>query len=204
MSSQEKAAQREVLAEGKFLAFVREGRWEYVERRGVRDVVFVVALTSEGRVLITEEYCPPVRCRVLGLPAGLVGDEKGGAKQEDPADADRRELREETGYEADELIFLMRGPTSTGVTSEVANFFLAPNARRAGGQARRDQELVQLHEIEVSGVAAWLKEQSGGRLVDPKVWTGLYLAGDRIPRSVLPAETVGTPHALSDRRGTTS
>lgn len=183
MSSEEKPAAREVLAEGRFLAFVREGRWEYVERRGVRDVVFIVALTEEGRILITEEYCLPVRCRVLGLPAGLVGDEKGGAEHEGPADAARRELREETGYEAGDLIFLMRGPTSTGVTSEVANFFFAPNVRRGGGRSRRDRELVQVHEIDASGVAAWLKGQSESRLVDPKIWTGLYLAGDRIPRS---------------------
>ncbi len=186
MSSREKPVERELLAEGRFLAFVREGRWEYVERRGVRDVVFVVALTSEGRILITEEYCPPVRCRVLGLPAGLAGDQQGGTEQEDPADAARRELREETGYEADELIFLMRGPTSTGVTSEVASFYLAPNVRRAGGRPRRERELVEVHEVDVAGVAAWLKEQSKSRLVDPKVWTGLYLAGDRIPRAGSP------------------
>lgn len=186
MSSREKPAEREVLAEGRFLTFVREGRWEYVERRGVRDVVFVVALTAEGQILITEEYCPPVRCRVLGLPAGLVGDERGGSDQEDPAEAARRELREETGYEADELIFLMRGPTSTGVTSEVATFYLAPNVRRAGGRPRRERELVEVHEVDASEVAAWLRNRSSHLLVDPKVWTGLYLAGDRIPRSCPP------------------
>lgn len=186
MSTRETAAEREVLAEGKFLAFVREGRWEYVERRGVRDVVFLVAVTTDGRLLITEEYCPPVRCRVLGLPAGLVGDQKGGSDQENPEEAARRELREETGYEADELIFLMRGPTSTGVTSEVASFYLAPNVRPAGGRPRRERERIEVHEIDVGGVAAWLKEQSKSRLVDPKVWTGLYLAGDRIPRAGTP------------------
>ena len=53
MSTRETAAEREVLAEGKFLAFVREGRWEYVERRGVRDVVFVVAVTTDGRPVRT-------------------------------------------------------------------------------------------------------------------------------------------------------
>jgi len=58
------------------------------------DYVSVLALTQEGRVLLVRQYRPVVEAFTLELPSGHVDP------GESPAEAARRELAEETGYEA--------------------------------------------------------------------------------------------------------
>ena len=64
------------------------------------DYAVVVALTPEGRAVVERNYKHGPQRVCLNLPAGYL--ERG----EDPLAAARRELLEETGYVADEWIFL--------------------------------------------------------------------------------------------------
>jgi hypothetical protein len=58
---------------------------------GVERAVFVAALTAAGDILLVRQYRHPVRDWTIEVPAGSVRD------GEQPLDAARRELREETG-----------------------------------------------------------------------------------------------------------
>ena len=111
----------ETLYAGKFLNLVRDGRWEYCERVNQTGAVMVFACTPERKVLLVEEYRPPIGMQSICFPAGLSGDEG----PESDAVAARRELLEETGYEAEQMQYLFTGPSSPGLTSESLSFYLA-------------------------------------------------------------------------------
>ncbi|MEX0712107.1 MAG: NUDIX hydrolase, partial [Pirellulales bacterium] len=115
---------RIVLAEGKYLRLVREGHWEYAERTRATGAVVLAALTDDGRLLLTEQYRVPLACKVIELRAGLTGDDDG-HEQEPAAQSARRELLEETGYEARDMKLLTVGPPTAGLANEVVSFFLA-------------------------------------------------------------------------------
>lgn len=65
------------------------------------DAVAVVAV-RDGHVVLVSEYRPKIHQHVLACPAGGIED------GESPVEAARRELREETGYDADDLRVLQR------------------------------------------------------------------------------------------------
>jgi len=160
--------------EGKYLRMLKQGRWEYAERVHGTGAVVIAAVTEEGNLLLTEQIRPPVSNRVIELPAGIAGDIKG-QETEDLAVAARRELLEETGYEARELTFLTCGPPSAGLSSEMVTFFRASELSRVGNGGGIEHEEIQVHEVPLRSVQQWLeKRRKEGVLIDPKVYVGLY------------------------------
>ena len=166
-------AQKITLHAGKFLALVKEGRWEYVDRLGATGAAIVAAVTSERKLLLVEQYRIPVHARTIELPAGIIGDDPGG--NESPADAAHRELLEETGYAAERIETLTTGPASSGLTSEVVTLLLASGLKcvHAGGGV--GHENITVHEVPLREVHDWLAAKaSEGLLIEPKVYAGLY------------------------------
>jgi ADP-ribose pyrophosphatase len=97
-----------------------------------------------------------------------------------------RELREETGFDAADFEFLTHGPGSAGASSEIVHFFLARDVWRAGEQSAQDKAHIQVHVIALASLSVWAKErESEGRWVDPKVWAGVFLAGEARARGAL-------------------
>ena len=93
----------------KFLALIKEGHWEYVDRVNATGAALIAAVTPENKLLLVEQYRIPVHARTIELPAGIIGDEPGGA-DESNAEAARRELLEETGYAAGRIEAVTTGP----------------------------------------------------------------------------------------------
>jgi len=58
------------------------------------DYATILAITGAGRILAVRQYRPAVERYTIELPSGIVD------AGEDPAEAARRELVEETGYQA--------------------------------------------------------------------------------------------------------
>ena len=163
---------KNIIAQGKYLRFIREKNWEYVERIGSNGVVVIVPLTQENNLILVEQYRIPVENRTIELPAGLVGDED---SQEDLFDAARRELREETGFEASHFELIIHGPTSAGLTSESNSFVYAPNCKRVSAGGGILDENIIVHEISPNNTYAWIQQKaSEGFLIDPKILAGLF------------------------------
>jgi ADP-ribose pyrophosphatase len=162
--------------EGKYLRVKVCGRWEYAERPNSPAGIVVVAVTPEGRLLFTEQYRVPVGKRTIELPAGLAGDDH--YSGEEFVSAARRELLEETGYEAEEWEQLAGGPPSAGLSNEMVFFFRARKLRRVSEGGGEGPEDIKVHAIPVRDVPGWLKQKEReGLLVDPKVYAGLYFLG---------------------------
>lgn len=87
--------------------------------------VALVVLDGEGRWLLVEQYRHPAAQRLLEIPAGTR--EPGEA----PDVTAHRELREETGYDADSLVRIGGAWMAPGFTSEYIDFYLATGLREA-------------------------------------------------------------------------
>ena len=167
---------RTILCEGRHMVFLSRNGWEYLEHRTAPEAAMIVAVTPREEIVLAEEFRPPMNAPVISLPAGLVGDEG----PEDAIDAARRELAEETGFQASSLTRLARGPGSAGQSSEMVTFFLADGAARVGEQAAHDRGKIRVHVVPISELPAWTREREAeGAVIDPKIWAGLYLAGRR-------------------------
>ena len=162
---------------GRFLRLVKEGHWEYADRTNASGAAIILAVTGEQKLLLVEQYRVPVRARTIELPAGIIGDEPGSSNEEH-AEAARRELIEETGFEAGHIEALMHGPSSSGLTSETVTLFHATQLRRVGLGGGVANENITVHEVALSTVREWLEAKAKeGVLIDPKVYAGLYFVG---------------------------
>ena len=168
-------AEKKVHYSGRHLRFCTVGHWEYVERTRAASAVVVAALTPAGEVVFVEQYRPPVGANVLELPAGLVGDGPEGSA-EDPVEAARRELLEESGFTAAHWEFATKGPISPGLSTESIHLLVAGELKRAndGGGVHGEEEIT-VHLVRLEQAHPWLEERrAGGLLVDPKVYAGLF------------------------------
>lgn len=164
------------LFEGKHLSLRRRGTWEYAERPIVSGVVTIVPITDNDELLFVEQMRIPVGCPVIEFPAGLAGD-VAGLETEELIAAARRELLEETGYEALNWRVLPTCPTSSGLTSEVVTFFGATGLKRISDGAGDGSEQITLHCVPVANVDEWLAGKvREGVLVAAQVYAGMYLA----------------------------
>ena len=166
-----------ILVETKFLRCIDRDGWFFVERPNAHAVVTLVAVTPNRRIVLVEQFRPPMGRKVIELPAGLVGDEPGLADEGLEAAA-RRELLEETGYDARRLIPIANCATSPGVVNEIASFFLATDLVKVSDGGGVAGESIRVHEVPLDGAGAWLAQRAAeGLLVSAKVYAGLYFAG---------------------------
>lgn len=164
-----------VLAESGYLRLVNQDGWDFVQRKGSSGVVTILGVTPNREVVLVEQYRIPVGARVIEFPAGLSGDVEG-ASNESLADAARRELFEETGYEADRLTAVLHSPSSAGLTDEIITFFVAEELRRTGFGGGDESEDIHVHHVPFDEIDHWLQAKVNENvLLDARLYTGLYL-----------------------------
>jgi len=81
----------------------------------------VVPLTDEGNVILVRQYRYPFAQVMLEIPAGKLD------AGEDPLECAKRELVEETGYDAKEFVYLGAFYPSVAMLDEVIHLYLARN-----------------------------------------------------------------------------
>ncbi len=171
------------LYRGRYLEMVQDDRWEYVRRVNASAVVCIIALTEDDSLVFVEQFRPPVGRNVIEMPAGLVGDLPGN-QAEELETAARRELWEETGYEAKEFENLGEYATSAGLCNETVTMFLAKDCYQTGTGGGDESESIQILTILRGDAVSWLEQRKKmGQLIDARVLTGLWLLEQRVPSS---------------------
>lgn len=126
--------------------------------------VAVLALTAENRVVLVRQFRKPCEQVLVEIPAGKL--EQG----EDPETCAKRELQEETGYQAKEWRHLHSMFTSPGFANECIHLYLAKGLIRGEQQLDQDEFL---HVFEADMAEAKLLLESNAA-VDAKTITALY------------------------------
>ena len=159
-----------------------EGAWVHVRADAVRlpsgrittrevvehpGSVAIVAVTTDGHVLLLKQSHHAIARTLLGIPAGTL--EPGEA----PAACARRELEEETGYRAGRLAQLASYYTSPGYTDERMTIFRADDCEPMGGKIDPD-ELIRLTSMPLADISRLLVP-GPRQLQDAKTLIGLLL-----------------------------
>lgn len=138
-------------------------KYYYLESRS--HAVATVALTGDGKVVLVRQYRHPTGRIIYDLPAGRTS----GA--EDPVEAARRELREETGYQAGEIIHLGFYNQFPGVIQAGTNLFLARDLT-PGPQDLDDYEDVEVIEVPFHDL---VQRIASGEFIDGSLQLGVLL-----------------------------
>lgn len=100
------------------------------------DWVNIVALTTDYNVVLIEQFRQGIEEVILEIPGGMIdGDES-------PETAARRELLEETGYSAEEFVFLGKSRPNPAIQNNWIYHFAAINAEKTEEVAFDEHESV--------------------------------------------------------------
>ena len=126
--------------------------------------VAVVPLLDNGNVIAEHQFRYPFGKVVVEIPAGKLD-----SADEDHLEAAKRELREETGYEADEWIEIGELYPSVAYTTETIWLYLAKGLRK-GERHLDDDEFLNVVEIPLKDFVDMVMD---GKVGDAKTQTAV-------------------------------
>ncbi len=135
--------------------------------------VTILPVDAQGNVLLERQYRRSVDQWMVEAPAGGMNP------GEDPEQAARRELKEETGYDAGKLEHLASFYVSPGYCTELMHVFLATGLI-AGEAALEDDEYIQVETVPLKRALEMVQR---GEIQDGKTITALLLTEKRLNNS---------------------
>lgn len=129
--------------------------------------VAIIAINEKNELLLIKQYRNAVKKNLLEIPAGSLD-----GTEESPAVCAQRELAEETGFKAKDLIKLFEGYLLPGYCNEYMYFFLAKDLIHAPLTPDED-EFIETMPVSFSKAQNLIKK---GDIIDAKTVLGILLA----------------------------
>jgi ADP-ribose pyrophosphatase len=141
----------------------RETKFDIIEHGGS---VVIVPMDADGNLLFVRQYRHAAGMELLELPAGTLEED------EDPAVCAAREIREETGFAADQIKKIGDFYLAPGYSTEFMHVYLAQELRHDPLEADADEFL----SVEKIPLAEALQMAERGEIPDAKSLAALLLA----------------------------
>ena len=130
--------------------------------------VAIVPVKEDGTVVMVRQYRIAVDEDILEIPAGLIDP----GEEDTPLETAKRELREETGYTADEWVHLSEFYPTAGFCDEYVHLYLARGLTPGETDFDPTEDLV----TEEYPMEELIKMIKSGEIHDGKTVAGLALA----------------------------
>lgn len=145
------------------------------------DWINIIAITEDGRMVLERQYRHALGRVDYEIPAGVVED------GEDPMNAAKRELEEETGYTGGEWTCLMSVSPNPASMSNLSYTFIAKGVRKTTKQHLEATEDISVYLMPEDDVLSMLKR---GDFIQALMVAALwrYFAEERRCRITNPAE----------------
>jgi len=174
----------EIIAQGGMLTARRDqvrlpnggtSQREYVIHPGA---VVIIALLDNGNLVLERQFRYPLNRVFIELPAGKIDH------GEDPLLTGQRELLEETGYTANEWVYLALQHPCIGYSNEVIHIYLA-RGLSAGEHKRDEDEALQMFEASLPECMDMVQrgEITDGKTIVALIWAEKYLQGTWQPKA---------------------
>lgn len=120
-----------------------------------QDWINVIPVTPDGRIVFIRQYRHGIAEVTLEVPGGIIDP-----SDPSPASAARRELVEETGYEADQLIELGAVDPNPAIQSNRCYTYLAQGVHKAGPQQLDGTEEIDIVLVDPDDVPSLIMKGS--------------------------------------------
>lgn len=148
MHLEEKRLGGEVLYKGRILTLEKDSVLLENKKISTREVVrhpggcCVAAIDHDQNLIFVKQFRYPYQTQTIELPAGKL-DIDG----ENPRQAAQRELKEETGYAADNWVSLGQLFPSPGYCDEILHLYAATQLKKLGDQQPDDGEFLDAFQL---------------------------------------------------------
>lgn len=175
----EKHLSTEEIFDGKILHVIKDAvrlpNGDESSREVIRHIgaVCIIPLTDDNEVIVERQYRYPIDEIITELPAGKLD-----SKDEDRLEAAKRELREETGYTADEWIDLGVFFPATAYCDEKITLYLARGLHK-GERELDEDEFLDIYKVMLTEL---VDDVMAGKITDNKTQMGILKVNEFLRR----------------------